>query len=983
MTLRIEGQPNWTVTTPRRSRRGTAAASAPSPLPDCLRDGPFEIVEEATLKGPETKPVSATRRATRATRAAGPQVTVQLDQPADQPYVVMARQESGAISFHIPEASAPTAVRGRRSRAALPTAPLTVTIPIGSGGSAGEAPAAKARRGTRGLADRVIQVVVLKVADTVVDYAMELLARRLEARLWKEGNRQEGWVRVVLGADGAVSSRPEAPRPEDTGRSLLLLHGTFSHTLSAFGEMLGDSETAERLKALYGDRIYGFDHFSFSKTPDENVAELLATLPAAARWNSDVITHSRGGLVLRTLHRELTKGRRPDPRLTLGKVVLVASPNEGTPLATPERWEQTLGWFANLLEMFPENPFTTAAGWISGSLSWLAQKLNKNLPGIQAMDAGGATIGDLAKVPGAPGAEWSAVVADTTPPIDKGLAARLADMGVDGFFQGSNDLVVPTEGGRQWEGAALAKIPDERVGRFAKKGGNLLAPADAFVMHTTLFAQVATRTFIADVLQLPPLAAATRAVIRLPPSLLPDVVPGAALGSRQNAAPLDRPDTGQTAATEKTRGTDETEKVPARGAMTIRTEMDDQGWSRQDALEMIVLEVPPSPDEAPQTEISGTEQVDDKAKKAMKKMRRHAQLLAMYGGASVVVPFQLFGKDNGAGKRWQQIIRRQISVSRFANAGTKDAPTEDEMKQMGIALFQQMFPPEVRLLYDQARYRERSRKLNVVFTSMIPWVSNLPWEFAFDEMLDEYVSVTDVRFVRGVLTPVASDRIERRVGSPLRILLVTAQPSDQVKLDLTEEISRIRVALSDLEKLNLVSIENVDRPTVEGLHDAVRESQYGEIDVVHFMGHGDFDEEKREGCLLFENPDGTTHKVFTEHLCAILRSRGIKVVFLNACQTAQGGFDDTGYNHNKGVAPGLVAGGIPAAVANQYSVFDSSAVNFAQVFYRSLAQGLALGDASREARISLRFSNPNSKVFDWGVPVLFTRNPDAVLCSRR
>jgi hypothetical protein len=70
-------------------------------------------------------------------------------------------------------------------------------------------------------------------------------------------------------------------------------------------------------------------------------------------------------------------------------------------------------------------------------------------------------------------------------------------------------------------------------------------------------------------------------------------------------------------------------------------------------------------------------------------------------------------------------------------------------------------------------------------------------------------------------------------------------------------------------------------------------------------------------------------------------------------------------------------------VANQYSVFDNAAVNFAQVFYRCLAQGLALGDAAREARISLRFSNPNSKVFDWGVPVLFTRNPDAVLCSRR
>jgi hypothetical protein len=762
---------------------------------------------------------------------------------------------------------------------------------------------------------------------------------------------------------------------------LLLLHGTFSHTAAAFGDLLGDRDTALRLKALYGDRIFGFDHFTISKTPGENVAELLAALPAGLRLTCDVITHSRGGLVLRTLHQELTRGSRPDPRVTLGRVVLVASPNGGTPLATPERWEQTLGWFANLLEMVPENALTTAAGWISGSLSWLAQGLNRNLPGIQAMDANGETVQELAQIPLTSNDEWYGLVADTQVPAKNGLAARLADMGVDAFFDGPNDLVVPTEGGREWGASPPVMIPDARVGRFAKQGGNLPAPADALVMHTTLFAQPATRKFIADTLQTPAIAAAIRAA--LPPSQLPQIVPGVQ-PSHAPAALEDKP-----GATESPT-LPQPEKVPAinQGAASqpvvwIRNEADDQAWSRQDALEMIVLEVPPCPEEAPQTEPSGSAQVDDKAKKVASKIRRHAQLLAMYGGASVVVPFHLFGKDNGAGERWRQIIRRQISVSRYANTGTKDAPTEDEMKEMGKRLFEQMFPPEVRLLYDQARYRERSRKLNVVFTSMIPWVSNLPWEFAFDGMLDEYVSVTDVRFVRGVLTPVASDRIETRVGSPLRILLVTSQPKDQATLDLSEEISGIRAALSDLQKMNLISIETVEKPTVEGLHDAVRKAKYGEIDVVHFMGHGDYDEEKREGCLLFENKDGTTHKVFTEHLCAILRSRGIKVVFLNACQTARGGFDDTGYNHNKGVAPGLVAGGIPAAVANQYSVFDNAAVNFAQVFYRCLAQGLALGDAAREARISLRFSNPNSKVFDWGVPVLFTRNPDAVLCSRR
>ena len=982
MTLRIEGQPNWKVTTPRRRRGAAAGTSAESVLPACLQDGvidgEFEVVEEAHLQGPALQPPAAARRGGRGKAEGTEELTVTLDQPVGEPYVVVARQESGAISFHFPQAAEVKTARGGR-RGAKSTTPLVVKISVGGGTPAEETPAAPRRRGTRGLVDRLVRVVVLKVANAVADYAMEVLGRKLEEQLWKNGKRQEGWVRVELGGNGSVAYRPGLPEGDLSGRSLLLLHGTFSHTEAAFGDLLGDRDTALRLKAFYGDRIFGFDHFTISKTPGENVAELLAALPAGLRLTCDVITHSRGGLVLRTLHQELTRGSRPDPRVTLGRVVLVASPNGGTPLATPERWDQTLGWFANLLEMFPENPFTTAAGWISGSLSWLAQGLNRNLPGIQSMDANGETVQQLAQIPLTSNDEWYGLVADTQVPAKNGLAARLADMGVDAFFKGPNDLVVPTEGGYEWGASPPVVIPDARVGRYGPKG-NLSAPADALVMHTTLFAQADTHRFVADSLQTPAIEAAIRGM--LPPSQLPTILPG--IQRVPAAAAAAEPTEPKPAAPRKP---DEVISVPKivtlPPVVTIRTEADAQAWSRQDSLEMIVLEVPPCPEEPSQTETSGTGQVDEKLKTAAQKIRRHAQLLAMYGGASVVVPFHLFGKDNGAGERWRQIIRRQISVSRFANKGTKDAPTEDEMKEMGKRLFDQMFPPEVRLLYDQARYRERSRKLNVVFTSMIPWVSNLPWEFAFDEMLNEYVSVTDVRFVRGVLTPVASDRIETRVGSPLRILLATAQPNDQAKLDLTEEISGIRAALFELQEKNLVSIETVEKPTVEGLHDAVRKAQYGEIDVVHFMGHGDYDEEKREGWLLFENGDGTTHKVFTEHLCAILRSRGIKVVFLNACQTARGGFDDTGYNHNKGVAPGLVAGGIPAAVANQYSVFDNAAVNFAQVFYRCLAQGLALGDAAREARISLRFSNPNSKVFDWGVPVLFTRNPDAVLCSRR
>src|SRR6185436_18366810 len=105
----------------------------------------------------------------------------------------------------------------------------------------------------------------------------------------------------------------------------------------------------------YNGRVFAFNLFTLSKTPAENAAELLRGL-ADRPHQFDVITHSRGGLVLRNLIESDPGGL--SRRLKLGHAVLVAAPNDGTPLVTPERWEQTIGWFANLLELFPENPWT-------------------------------------------------------------------------------------------------------------------------------------------------------------------------------------------------------------------------------------------------------------------------------------------------------------------------------------------------------------------------------------------------------------------------------------------------------------------------------------------------------------------------------------------------------------------------------------------------------------------------------------------------
>lgn len=987
MTLRIEGQPNWKVTTPRRRRGAAAETVAESVLPGCLQAGvlagEFEVVEEGQLQGPPLPPSAAPRRGARrrAERAAG--LTVTFDQPPGEPYVVVARQESGAISFHIPRAGAAKPAR-RGGRGARPAAALTVTIPLGVEPATVEPSAAKPRRGTRGIVDRVIKVVVMKVAQAVADYAIEKLGRLLEEKLWRDAQRQEGWVRVRLGEAGTVSCVPEIPTAGTEGRALLLLHGTFSHVEAAFQDLLKDPDTAARMTALYGDRIYGYQHFTISKTPRENVAGLLAALPKSLGLTCDVITHSRGGLVLRTLHRELTRGRRPDPRLTLGRVMLVASPNEGTPLATPQRWEQTLGWFANLLEMFPENPFTTAAGWISGSLSWLAQGLNNNLPGIQAMDANGETIQQLAQIPLTSNDEWYGLVADTRVPAKNGLAARLADMGVDAFFDGPNDLVVPTEGGAQWGASPAVVIPAARVGRYGPQG-NLLAPADALVMHTTLFGQADTHRFLADSLQWPVVAgttipAAVRAMLPRPqlPTLLPGMMPAvspppvpppsvpAKMGALET--PVSAP------VCSEPRLTREAPRAVLQGADQRRSTPGETAFSRQDSLFLVVLPLPSPPSPAPGNEPAGSAGGRSRAVRG-NRPKTDAQLLASYSGASVLVPFHLRGPESGAGKRWQTIFAKHARIQQYADGTIDRELLEEDIRELGTALFETLFPDEVRRLYDQARFRDQRRKLNVVFTSMIPWVADLPWEFAFDSACGNYLATSDVRFVRGVLTAIPSDRIFEHTVEKLKILVVSAQPRSLAALSLEEEQRLVASSFQPLIDHGYVEIEVLAEATPDQLHARVRQAEYGEIDVVHFMGHGEFDEDTQTGYLVFENGEGGAQLVSTAHMRDILRSRGIKLVFLNACQSGQGSHAD----YNKGVAPGLVADGVPAVVANQYTVLDRSATTFAQHFYWCLAQGMALGDAARESRIALNYTGVG--LIDWGVPVLFAREPDAVLCS--
>ena len=381
----------WDVRAAEPARRGRRAITE---APD-----PFLANLTATNRWQVEQTLTATPKARRGETAPAP-LTLDVEGGPNDVYIVMTRYASGAIRFHMPSEQAR---RGMR-RSARTLYRFSIPVPA--------APIAEPG-GRRGFISAAIKAVVLKVAGKIADYALGKLALLWETATWKHKGRREGWLSVT--ADGLAGQQllPAADLSSlsSTGRNLLFLHGTFSNTTAAFNGLAktrgSNGKTFfEELQELYGNRIYGFDHFTLSRTPEENVRMLLEALPDRTT-TFDVITHSRGGLVLRHLVERRDRFGALADRFAVGRAVLVASPNGGTPLASPDHVTQYTNWLSNVLELFPDNPFTTGVEFVSEALSWIARRLVGSLPGLASMDNNGEIIQALQAAPSPPGQAYS------------------------------------------------------------------------------------------------------------------------------------------------------------------------------------------------------------------------------------------------------------------------------------------------------------------------------------------------------------------------------------------------------------------------------------------------------------------------------------------------------------------------------------------------------------------------------------------------
>jgi len=264
----------------------------------------------------------------------------------------------------------------------------------------------------------------------------------------------------------------------------------------------------------------------------------------------------------------------------------------------------------------------------------------------------------------------------------------------------------------------------------------------------------------------------------------------------------------------------------------------------------------------------------------------------------------------------------------------------------------------------------------------------LPWELLHDGDSFLFQGAKPTRVRRRL--PNTRDLDVPVVGTPIRILLISARPEDASCGYLDHRASALPLVEAMEDLAGVVRIHVLAPPTLPALRaelDRARRARQP-YHVIHFDGHGVYDRRVGLGGLCFEHPEDTARlegrrhlTVFTNELGPLLRDHRIPLVVLDACQTAQA------EQASESVASEMLKMGVASVVAMSHSVLVETARRFVAAFYGALSRGARVGDAMLEGQRQLKDDTLRGRIFgagelrleDWFVPVLFQEKADPQL----
>lgn len=317
----------------------------------------------------------------------------------------------------------------------------------------------------------------------------------------------------------------------------------------------------------------------------------------------------------------------------------------------------------------------------------------------------------------------------------------------------------------------------------------------------------------------------------------------------------------------------------------------------------------------------------------------------------------------------------KLKIALLRSAGRRRqvlSPEELAAQEFGKALFEALFPADVRSCFDRSLERAlaQGKGLRLRLRIQPPDLAALPWEYLYDSRQAEYLCLSqNTPIVRYLEMPQPPQPLT--VSPPLRVLGMIASPTDLPQLDVATEKERLERALEPLQRIGLATLTWLRGQTWRDLQ---RQMRAGPWHIFHFIGHGGFDPQTDEGLVALANEQGKKRYLRATQLARLLADHlSLRLAVLNACEGAAG----SGLDLFSSTASILVRRGLPAVLAMQYAITDRAAIELSRAFYEALADGLPVDTAVVEARKAIAVELEGS--LEWGIPVLHLRAPDGVL----
>jgi hypothetical protein len=469
------------------------AEEEPAWLVDALTDPDLGISEQETVQVDVTAPQEAARRLRAAPQADTVQIRPAPPPPPGMVQAVLYQDESGGMNWHFAdgfsEEAAAALTRGEDAETRAPQTRLraaagarsTFTIATRTAAAqrafrSGPPRSPRLRSVASQIGRKIFRVFLLPVLGHLVEPLVEAIVGKIERKF------RQTLIRPLTPDN--YRTRVQTPFTDWASlrgkRSLLVVHGIFSTTEGVLSRL--KPEPVARWNAHYGGRMIAYDHLTVTQSPEDNATIFLQELAqAGGPFEFDILCHSRGGIVSRTL-AERGKALVPEAECAIKNIFFVATPNNGSPLGDAGHMVEMIDVFTNLVNHLPNGPVLYSIEILLALVKLLAYGFEE-LPGVVSMGTQGYITHVLNRTPGRSPAAYAAAAANYEPkPGD--LLFSVADAVLDRVFTDrrqqriSNDLVVPTEGVFAKNGHLSFPIANPLVYR----------PGEA-LWHTELFGQ--------------------------------------------------------------------------------------------------------------------------------------------------------------------------------------------------------------------------------------------------------------------------------------------------------------------------------------------------------------------------------------------------------------------------------------------------------------------------------------------------------------